>query len=67
MTTDLLSLLDDTIRRAIKGGADAADALAYDSQSLSIARRLDKPERLERSDSRDLGLRVFVGKRQAMG
>src|ERR1700735_4464772 len=66
MTSDLLSLLDDTIRRALKDGADAADALAYDSQSLSIARRLDKPERMERSESRDLGLRVFVGKRQAM-
>ena len=66
MTTELLSLLDDTIRRAIKAGADAADALAYDSQSVSIARRLDKPERLERSESQDLGLRVFVGKRQAM-
>jgi PmbA protein len=66
MTTELLSLLDDTIRSAIKAGADAADALAYDSQSLSIARRLDKPERLERSESQDLGLRVFVGKRQAM-
>jgi PmbA protein len=65
MTADLLSLLEDTIQRAIKGGADAADALAFDSQSLSIARRLDKPERLERSESRDLGLRVFVGKRQA--
>ncbi len=66
MTADLLNLLEDTIRRAIKGGADAADALAYDSQSLSVARRLDKPERLERSESRDLGLRVFIGKRQAM-
>jgi len=66
MTADLLNLLEDTIQRAIKGGADAADALAFDSQSLSIARRLDKPERLERSESRDLGLRVFVGKRQAM-
>jgi PmbA protein len=65
MTADLLNLLEDTIQRAIKGGADAADALAFDSQSLSIARRLDKPERLERSESRDLGLRVFVGKRQA--
>src|ERR1700742_3273282 len=67
MTADLLNLLEDTIQRAIKGGADAADALAFDSQSLSIARRLDKPERLERSESRDLGLRVFVGKRPAMG
>jgi PmbA protein len=66
MTSDLHSLLDDCIRRALKAGADAADALAYDSQSLSIARRLDKPERLERSESRDLGLRVFVGARQAM-
>ena len=66
MTADLLNLLEDTIRRATKAGADAADALAYDSQSLSIARRLDKPERLERSESRDLGLRVFIGKRQAM-
>jgi PmbA protein len=65
MTADLLNLLEDTIRRALKGGADAADALAFDSQSLSIARRLDKPERLERSESRDLGLRVFIGKRQA--
>lgn len=66
MTADLLNLLEDTIQRAIKGGADAADTLAFDSQSLSVARRLDKPERLERSESRDLGLRVFVGKRQAM-
>jgi PmbA protein len=65
MTADLLNLLEDTIQRALKGGADAADALAFDSQSLSIARRLDKPERLERSESRDLGLRVFIGKRQA--
>jgi PmbA protein len=66
MTNDLLTLLDDCISRARKAGADAADALAFDSQSLSIARRLDKPERLERSESRDLGLRVFVGQRQAM-
>ncbi len=66
MTNDLLTLLDDCIGRARKAGADAADALAFDSQSLSIARRLDKPERLERSESRDLGLRVFVGQRQAM-
>ena len=66
MTTDLLSLLDDCIRRARAAGADAADALAYDSQSLSVSRRLDKPERVERSESRDLGLRVFVGQRQAM-
>ncbi|HLG86415.1 MAG TPA: TldD/PmbA family protein [Alphaproteobacteria bacterium] len=66
MTADLLSLLDDCIGRALKAGADAADALAYDSQSVNVARRLNQPERLERSESRDLGLRVLIGKRQAM-
>src|SRR5882757_5859578 len=66
MTADLLNLLEDTIRRATKAGADAADALAFDSQSLSIGRRLDKPERLERSESKDLGLRVLIGRRQAI-
>ncbi len=66
MTTDLLSLLEDCVRRATAAGADAADALAYDSQSLAVGRRLDKPERLERSESKDLGLRVFVGRRQAI-
>jgi PmbA protein len=66
MTTDLLSLLDDCVRRAVKAGADGADALAYDSQSVSVARRLGKPEKLERSESRDLGVRVFVGRRQAV-
>jgi len=66
MTADLLSLLHDCVGRALKAGADAADALAYDSQSLNVARRLNQPERLERSESRDLGLRVLVGRRQAM-
>jgi PmbA protein len=66
MTQDLISILDDCIRRALALGADAADALAFNSQSLSIARRLDKPERLERSESNDLGLRVLVGRRQAV-
>jgi PmbA protein len=66
MSTDLLSLLDDCMRRAVAAGADGADALAFDSQSVSVARRLNKPERLERSESRDLGLRVFIGQRQAV-
>jgi PmbA protein len=66
MTQDLISLLDDCIRRARALGADAADALAFDSQSVSVARRLDKPERLERSEANDLGLRVLIGRRQAI-
>jgi PmbA protein len=60
---DLLSDLMDAARRA---GADAADAVLFDSASLSLAQRLGRPERLERSESMDLGLRVFVGRRQAV-
>ncbi|HYC06159.1 MAG TPA: TldD/PmbA family protein [Azospirillaceae bacterium] len=59
-------LLQDLIRRARAAGADAADALLVDSASLSLAQRLGKPEELQRSESGDIGLRVFVGKRQAV-
>ena len=61
-----LELLDDLLRRARKAGADAADAVFVQGASLSIAERLGKPEKLERAEGRDLGLRVFVGKRQAI-
>jgi len=61
-----VSLLDDLISRARKAGADAADAVLVDSAALSVAQRLGKPEKLERAESRDLGLRVFIGKRQAI-
>ncbi|HYD32454.1 MAG TPA: TldD/PmbA family protein [Azospirillaceae bacterium] len=63
---EALSLLDDLIAKARKAGADAADAVLFDSASLSLSMRLGQPERLERSESGDLGLRVFVGKRQAI-
>ena len=61
-----LELLHDLIGKALKAGADAADALLYDAASLSLTRRLGQIERLERSESCDLGLRVFIGKRQAI-
>ena len=63
---DPRNLLDDLIARARRAGADAADALAVESASLSLSRRLGKPEKLERAESRDLGLRVLIGRRQAM-
>lgn len=61
-----LNLLEDLIRKAKAAGADAADAVLFDSASLSLSQRLGKPEKLERSESGDLGLRVFVGQRQAI-
>ncbi len=63
---DVLNLLEDLIRKARSAGAEAADAVLFDSASVSLSQRLGKPERLERSESGDLGLRVFVGKRQAI-
>lgn len=64
--TGAQNLLEDLIRQARRAGADAADALAFESASLSVARRLGKPERLERAESSDLGLRVLIGTRQAV-
>src|SRR3546814_12443055 len=60
-----LTLLEDLLARAAKAGADAADAVWVQGTSLSHAQRLGEIEKLERSEGQDLGLRVFVGKRQA--
>ena len=61
-----LDLLQDLIGRARRAGADAADAVLFEGASLSHARRLGKTEKLERSEGRDLGLRVFIGRQQAI-
>jgi PmbA protein len=61
-----IDLLQDLVGRAVKAGADAADAVLVEGTSLSHARRLGKTEKLERSEGQDLGLRVLVGKQQAM-
>jgi PmbA protein len=63
---DSLNLLHDLVAKARRAGADAADAIAVAGTSLSHTRRLGKTEKLERSESQDLGLRVFIGKQQAM-
>ncbi|MDH3596886.1 MAG: TldD/PmbA family protein [Rhodospirillales bacterium] len=65
-TDDALDLLDGLIAKAKAAGADAADALLAHSVALSHAQRLGELERLEREESQDLGLRVFVGRRQAI-
>lgn len=59
-------LLADLLAAARRAGADAADAVLLGGVSLSVARRLGRIEHLERSESRDVGLRVFVGKRAAV-
>jgi PmbA protein len=61
-----LDLLTDLIARARRAGADAADAVLAEGTSITHARRLGKLEKLERAEGQDLGLRVFVGQRQAI-
>ncbi|RZJ97427.1 MAG: TldD/PmbA family protein, partial [Brevundimonas sp.] len=59
------TLLPDLIAAALKAGADAAEAVSAQRQSLSVGVRNGALEDVEREESRDLGLRVFVGRRQA--
>jgi PmbA protein len=63
---EALGLLEDLIGRAKNAGADDCDAVFIKGVSLSKSIRLGKPEHLERSEGRDIGLRVFIGKRQAI-
>ncbi len=61
-----MNLMADLIARARAAGADAADAVLVAGTSLSVQRRLGHTEQLERAEGRDLGLRVFVGRRSAV-
>ncbi len=55
----------DIVARAIRAGADAADAVFAADASADISVRLGKLEDVGRSEGSDLGLRVFVGQRSA--
>lgn len=59
------ALLEDLIAQAKAAGADAAEAVLAERAALSVGVRLGALEEVEREESRDIGLRVFVGKRQA--
>ncbi|MEE8517331.1 MAG: TldD/PmbA family protein [Alphaproteobacteria bacterium] len=63
---DALELLTSLIGRAKDAGADGADAVLFSSAAVNLTQRLGKSEGIERSESTDLGLRVFIGKRQAV-
>lgn len=66
MTRSLAALSDQLLAAAKLAGADSADALAVDGTSISIEVRNGALEQAERSEGIDLGLRVFIGKRQAI-
>ena len=59
-------LLHDIVAAARRSGADAAEAAMSERSALSVTVRLGDLEEVEREEARDLGLRVFVGRRQAV-
>ena len=65
MTQQLSTLTEQMIAIAKKAGADAVDAIAVDGTSVSIDVRAGALEKAERSEGVDVGMRVFVGNRQA--
>src|SRR5262245_1738118 len=62
----LTELAERLVAAARRAGADAADALALRSVSLAVEVREGAVEESERSEGDDVGLRVFVGGRQAV-
>lgn len=57
--------LETLLSLAKKAGADQADALCAHGRSLSIGVRGGELEDIDNSEGKDIGLRVFIGQRQA--
>ena len=64
-STDLPSIATALLDAAERAGADAADAVVFDGDSLSIEVLDGKLEHADRAEGVDLGLRVLVGQKQA--
>ena len=64
--TALADLAERLVAAARRAGADAADAIATRGVSQSVEVRDGTIEESERSEGDDLGLRVFVGRKQAV-
>src|SRR5271155_2358893 len=64
--SDLTDLAQRLVAAARKAGADQADALAVRSVSLSVEVRDGAVAESERSEGDDLGVRVMVGRKQAV-
>src|ERR1700690_800393 len=65
VTIDLKSLATDIVRRAMNGGATAAECVVREGDEFSTLVRLGQVETLKESGSRSIGVRVFSGQRAA--
>ena len=66
MSIDLENIMTMLLDNAKKHGADAADAIVAGGVSEEVSVRLGKLESIERSEDRNIGLRVFVDGRNAI-
>jgi PmbA protein len=62
----LMTMAEHLVNAARKAGADAADAVAVRGVSTSIEVRENAVEESERAEGDNLGLRVFIGRKQAV-
>src|SRR6202050_2901812 len=65
LETDLRDLAQDIVRRAMQGGATAAECVVREGDEFSTLVRLGQVETLKESGSRSIGVRVFNGQRAA--
>src|SRR5947208_3734502 len=65
LATDLRGLAQDIVRRAMTGGATAAECVIREGDEFSTLVRLGQVETLKESGSRSIGVRVFHGQRSA--
>ena len=65
MSENLETLVEQALAAARSAGADGADAMAIQGTSISVDVRGGALEQAERAEGIDIGLRVFVGQRQA--
>ncbi len=63
--TDLRNLAQDIVKRAMAGGATAAECVVREGDEFSTLVRLGQVETLKESGSKSIGVRVFHGKRSA--
>ena len=62
---DLKELAQDVVRRAMAGGATAAECVIREGDEFSTVVRLGQVETLKEAGSRAIGVRVFQGQRAA--
>jgi len=65
LETDLREIAQDIVRRAMSGGATAAECVVREGDEFSTLVRLGQVETLKESGSRSIGVRVFNGERAA--